>query len=376
MRIVICAKTPWSPSICREHVLARSAAQAGHEVTFLEGPLDVRALRRAPTRAAWLRGARLQARTPQPHLRVVEQATLFPGQLSGAAQWGDSLWLRRSLRRELKGEAAIVVATRPWQWPAVAAVPAARRLYECGDDWGALIPGRAEAFARLNRRIAREADAVVLVSDALAEQFPGARLHVVPNGVDPVLADAPAAAPRARCLVYAGTISERFDAPFMAAVLERLPGWELELYGPCRYAGWGEDPAPELSGLLHQHAGRARWLGAVERAELPSRLDRAQVLVAPHRQAQVRGQNSMKLYDYACRGRPIVATPGALGEPELTAGAGVLEAATPAAFAQAVGRAAAGEGFPGAEPDWIAAHSWAARWRAWCELALADGPPS
>jgi hypothetical protein len=196
---------------------------------------------------------------------------------------------------------------------------------------------------------------------------------VIPNGADDRLLAAPARPARERCLVYTGTLSERVDAPFLGQVLDRLPGWELELYGRCRYAGRGEEPAPELGALLA--GGRARWLGPVERDRLATVLDRGQVLVAAHRQAQVRGQSSMKLYDYAARRRPIVTTPGALGSRAHTQPAGVVEAGTPDAFAAAVRSAASGPGPGPARTDWLHENAWSARWLGWRAAALAE-PPS
>jgi hypothetical protein len=369
--IVICAQSPWAPSIAREHRLARSAAADGEEVVFVEGPRDVRAWATPAGRRAWLAGARQRSSEPWPGVRVIEQSTLVPGQRSSLAQRADAWRLVRALRG-LPAAGRVVVATRPWQWPAVRAVPAERRVYECGDDWPALIPGRAAAIAELERQITGEADAIVLVSDTLAARFGPGRVSVVPNGVDSDLLAAPAAPADGARLVYTGTLSERVDADFLGRVMERLPDWELELYGPCQYAGRGAEPGADLARLLAGHGGRVRWCGAVERAGLPSVLDRGRVLVAAHRAALVRGQDSMKLYDYASRRRPIVSTPGALGPPELVRGAGVVEAATPEAFAEAVRRAGTGAGAAVA-PEWLERHRWSTRWRAWRADVLGEG---
>jgi hypothetical protein len=94
-------------------------------------------------------------------------------------------------------------------------------------------------------------------------------------------------------------------------------------------------------------------------------LDRARVLIAPHRVRFAAGQDSMRLYDYAARGRPIVCTPGALGSPDHIAGAAVLEAETPAEFALAVARAADEPAQAGEHRRaWLAGNSWASRWPA------------
>ena len=69
-------------------------------------------------------------------------------------------------------------------------------------------------------------------------------------------------------MVYAGTLSERFDAPFVSAVLDHLGSWTLELYGECRYAGRGSGPDGELRRLLNEHYGRVIWHGPVGRERL------------------------------------------------------------------------------------------------------------
>jgi glycosyltransferase involved in cell wall biosynthesis len=374
VRLIICSKSAWEPSIRREHAVARSAVADGLPVTFVERPLDARRLRDARTRRDWLAAARGRGREID-GVDVMAQATLVPGHLGALAQTLDALRLARALGRVPRASEAVLVATQPWQWPAVARAPAARRVFDCADDWARLIPGRAAAIDRLTRRIAQEADAVIVVSDALGTSFPGGRLSVVANGVDPGLAATPRQPPpEARRLVYAGTLSERFDAPLLEAVLDRLPGWELELYGQCQYAGRGERPDPELERLLARHAGRVSWRGPVPRDRLVGALDRARVLIAPHRTGMSRGQDSMKLYDYAARGRPIVCTPGALGSSELIADTPVREAAGAEAFARAVEVAseeADGVVVPAA---WLERHGWLRRWAEWRRAALGDAP--
>ena len=370
MMLVICSKSTWHPTIRREHAIAQSAAADGYRVVFLERPLDVRALRSARDRRAWLRGVRGLHAQVAPGIRVVHQSTLVPGHRSPAAQWIDAIRLRGVLSR-IADRGTIVVATQPWHWPAVAAAPAARRVFDGADDWRSLLPHRAAAIDALYRRIAREADAVILVSDAIAPAFGDRAVAVVPNGAREDLLEAPLRPrPADRRMVYAGTLSERFDERFLRAVLDRTPGWSVELFGQCQYRGSRSGPSPELAKLLEGEARRVDWRGPVERAELAGALDRGRVLIAPHRGALTRGQDSMKLYDYAARGRPIICTPGALGTPEHVAGAGVVEAATPDEFAAAVERVGGEDGsLAAARRDWVAQHTWASRWPGWLRAA-------
>jgi hypothetical protein len=269
---------------------------------------------------------------------------------------------------------ATVVATQPWQWPAVKAAGGARHVFDCADDWGSLIPRRRSAFVALHGRIGAEADAVIAVSGDLADEF-GTDVAVVPNGTAPELLDRPLVPrdPAAHKLVYAGTLSERFDATLAGDVLERMPEWSLDLYGPCQYAGRGSEPGPELRELLDRRAGRVTWHGAVGRDGLATAIDEASVAVVMHRASYGRGQDGMKLYDYAARGRPIVMTAG-VPDPTAEAALGVRVAAAPDAFAAAV-KDAAGE--PEALADkrraWAEQQRWQERWTQW-ERAALGGP--
>jgi len=173
----------------------------------------------------------------------------------------------------------------------------------------ALIPGRARRVRKLCEQAAEEADEIVAVSERLQDLFPNRRVTVVRNGVDDQLLQVPRSAPPGtRALVYVGTLSERFDASLTGRVLDRLPGWTLDLYGPCSYARKGDSPDAQLERLLAREDGRARWHGPVQRSALADVLDSADVLLLPSRGGLTRGQDSMKVYDCAARGRPIVAT--------------------------------------------------------------------
>jgi glycosyltransferase involved in cell wall biosynthesis len=375
MTIVICSTSAWLTLVRREHAIAASAARAGHPVVFIEAPLDVRALGAPASGRAWLEGLRMRPREVGPGIRVLPQATLVPGHHSDAAQSIDAQRLRRALAAA-GAWGAVVIATQPWQWPAVSAAPASRRVFDCTDDWRALIPRRADAIDALYRRIAREADAVILASGALVGAFRGGAVSVVRNGVGEALLHTPLSAPPGeRRMLYVGTLSERFDAPFLAAVMALLPSWSVELHGECRYARRGSAPGDELKQLLREHRGRASWHGPVGHAQLAETLDRGRVLIAPHRAALALGQDSMKLYDYAARDRPIVCTPGALGERAHVDPAGVVQADTPASFAAVVASAAERENprLSEARRRWVLAHRWESRWPRWADAALGPG---
>jgi len=369
--LIFCSKSAWNPPVRREHAWATIAAELGHPVTFLEAPLDIRQLRRQGRN--WLVGlGGGRAETVANSLVVRQRSTVVPGHRNGLAAAVDSRLLRSSLVGSTSAlSAASIVCCWPWDWPAVAAVPARRRIFDMADDWGELLPGRRARFAKLYRRIAAEADEIIVVNPALAERFPGREPTVIRNGVTQRMLDAPSAAVSERTLIYVGTFSPRFDAQLLRRVLEILPDWRLDLVGECKYPGLGSAPSRELLRLLDL-SPRVVWHGPLSREQLIGMLDRGAVAVVPNRSEHSLGQDSMKLYDYAARGRPIVSTPwrtglAAIGPPHLAIAASAEE------FAAAILAASAEPAAFGKQRrHWAAGHTWNARWPSWAAATFGD----
>jgi hypothetical protein len=234
-----------------------------------------------------------------------------------------------------------------------------------------LVPARRDEIAEILGRVELEADAVIAGSSALAGLFDRPDVATVRNGTDERLLATPLSEPPAtRSMAYAGTLSERLDTELIGVLLAALPAWRLDLYGECRYAGHRDHPAPELEQLLIQFAGQIAWHGVIHREELASRLDDARVLLLPHRPAGAVRGDSMKLYDYAARGRPIVSTLWA---------ADLRETAPPATyfadgvdeFVEAVTRARYDDsGNAAVRRVWAESQSWASRWDPWSQAVF------
>jgi glycosyltransferase involved in cell wall biosynthesis len=363
--LVFCSKSAWDPPVRREHAWATIAADCGHPVVFLAAPRDVRHLRTGPVRTwvAGLGGGRTE--TVARSLVVKQRSTLAPGHRNAFAGLLDSQLLRLSLARSATALAeASVVCCWPWDWPAVAAVPARRRIFDMADDWGELMPGRRKRFAQLYRRIAAEADEVIVVNPALAERFPDRNPVLIRNGVAQSMIDAPPRRASEHTLVYAGTLTPRFDAPLVGQILELLPEWRLEIVGACMYPGLGTAPDRELRQLLDL-GPRVTWHGPLSREGLIGVLDHGTVAILPHRPEHALGQDSMKLYDYAARGRPMVSTTWSKalatdGPPHISLADSAPEFASAIQAAAAEPPAHAGE-----RRRWAAERTWSGRWPAW-----------
>jgi glycosyl transferase family 1 len=370
--LVIASKSRFDPPIRREHQLARLAAAHGHGVTFVEPPADIRALRSAG-RLGWVKRAVRPEVQPAPAgIQVSARSTLMPAHRHRSLEKLEAWSLRRCLPAAAVTRPT-VVATLPWQWPGLSQLRGYRRVFDVADDWASLLPHRSARIADLYAQAAEEADAITIVSDELRSRFPGRPVHLVRNALDAsLLATKPGELPRAQRLVYVGTLSERFDTDLTGALIDALPGWTLELYGGCAYSRRGDRPSAELGDLLARPDGRVRWHGPVPRAHVAEVIDSADVLLLPNR-ALSRGQDSMKIYDYSARGRPIVATQASVDgisecPPHMRVGS------TPFELAEQV-RETTDEPQQWA-PDriaWAQNQTWESRWPAWADVLFDAG---
>lgn len=365
--LVIASKSAWDPPIRREHHLAKLGVAHGHPVSFIERSVDIRSLARRG-RIAWCQGLRPAPDVSRPgSVNVVARSALLPAHTNRLFEGLDGRVLARAVP-DAGQPRPTVVATLPWHWPAVSRMPGYRHVLDVADDWSRLMPPSARRVRELHARAAAEADAIVVVSESLRPLFPSRQVEVVRNGLDESLLSRPHTAPPAeQRLIYVGTLSERFDCTLTGALLDCLPGWTLDLYGACSYARRGNRPGDDLAVLLGRPDGRVRWHGPLERSRVAKVIDRADVLLLPNHPLG-RGQDSMKVYDYSARGRPIVASDGAVAgisepPPHLRA------ASTAGELAEQV-RAAVDEP-PGCREDrivWARAQTWEARWPQWSHI--------
>jgi glycosyltransferase involved in cell wall biosynthesis len=371
--LVIASKSRWDPPIRREHQLARLAAAHGHDVTFVEPPADVRALR-STGRLAWVKSAvRPAAQSGPGGIQVSARSTLMPAHRHRSLEKLEAWSLRRSLPVASTARPT-VVATLPWQWPGVSQLRGYRRVLDVADDWASLLPQRSARVAELYAQAAEEADAITIVSDALRWRFPGRTVNLVRNALDPsLLATKSGEPPRARRLVYVGTLSERFDSALAGALIDTLPGWTLELYGGCAYSGRSDRPSSELEDLLARRDARVRWHGPVARARVAEVLDSADVLLLPNRDLG-RGQDSMKIYDYSARGRPIVSTVASVDgiserPPHMRIGSTPLELAE-----QVRETTDEPQEWAADRMAWARNQTWESRWPVWAGVLFDAGP--
>jgi hypothetical protein len=82
--LVICSKSPCDPPMRREHALARVAADASHDVVFLERPADIRSAASGPL--AFLASLAGHGRPSVPHPRILAFARRYE-QIAEPFRW-------------------------------------------------------------------------------------------------------------------------------------------------------------------------------------------------------------------------------------------------------------------------------------------------
>ena len=350
-------------------MIAGELVRRGASIDFVQAPADVRRVRSDPANwASHVRRAHFQ--TVAPGIRVTERSTLQPGLRHGIAERVDAGLLGSFLRRS-NWDADLSVFMLPWEWRAARSIPG-RRAFDCTDDWARVL-AHARGLPDQLRRIADEADQVVVVNQALADLFPGRTPVVVPNGTDEALLAAPRTAQRReRHAVYVGSISERFDVDLVRGVLTLLPHWTLTVHGQLVFPLRAQAARERFDALCAEFPGRFRYEGLLPRDRLADVLDAATVGLLPDVASIALGQSSMKTYDYCARGVPVVATAGHLEHssdaPPHTA---VVRGAREMAEAMA---ATADEPVTCAKEriDWAAERTWARRTDAWLDAMGGD----
>ncbi|MCZ2825551.1 MULTISPECIES: hypothetical protein [unclassified Modestobacter] len=366
------AKDPWHPAIRREHMIATELARRGAPIRFVQAPADWRRVRSDP--GNWWRHLPAgRFAEVAPGITVSERSTVLPGLRGPVAERVDAALLGGFLRRS-SWSPALTVFMLPWEWRAARSV-GGRVVFDCTDDWARLLP-QARGLPEQLRRIADEADEVIVVNQVLADLFPGRTPVVVPNGTDAALLEAPRSVERrARHAVYVGSVAERFDVDLVRAVLTLLPEWTLTVHGQLVFPLRASAAAERFLALEQETGGRFRYAGPIARAELPAVLDAAAVALLPDVADRALGQSSMKTYDYCARGVPVVASAGHLEHSSdapphsyVADGAAEMAAAMVAAADEPVSWAAD-------RVQWAAERTWDRRTDAWLDAALGDRLP-
>lgn len=354
------ARGSWHPAIRREQSLSRAAHAAGVTVRFIAPRAD-----QVGSTAARLLHPDGEVRMIG-SITVVERGLELPSHRSDLIGGINTHLIRRVLKPERCG--GTVAIYRPWEWAASRGAP--RRVFDCVDDWPALLPDSAALTRRWLRRITDEADEIIVVTDELADQFPGREVRVVPNAVDDHLLAPPVRpAPGNKRLLFLGSIGHRrLDLTLLDGLLTALPDWSLDLVGPS----FLEDQSPtlaEIRRLEARHEGRLRLLPSIDGSTIVEAVDACDLMVAPFLPGVTSGQSSKKSFDAAARGRAIITSPGvSLGLDAVPPDQRVADGLD--AWIEAVERGPSTAEMMTRTRAWAEANSWSARFDEWSRWAM------
>jgi glycosyltransferase involved in cell wall biosynthesis len=201
----------------------------------------------------------------------------------------------------------IAVTTIPVVADLVGALPVARWVYYCVDDFGAWPGLDQETMRAMESRLVRRSDLVIAASEVLKKRVAamGKDAHLLTHGID---LDHWACAGRSGSItgldglerplvVFWGAIDRRMDCRFLQRLAADLTAGTIVLAGPR------SDPDPAIDGLR-----RCVCLPPLPYESLPLLAKEAAVLVMPYADLPVtRAIQPLKLKEYLATGKPVVA---------------------------------------------------------------------
>jgi GT2 family glycosyltransferase/glycosyltransferase involved in cell wall biosynthesis len=276
----------------------------------------------------------------------------------------------RSLVGMLRLQRPVCLLNLPSWYPVAHAIPGATIIFDCLDHLAGFT-NVAPRVIELEQTLLEEADSVIVTSDFLRSAFGKHRpIEMIRNGVDvsyfsrsPDTVFQPAARP---VIGYYGAIAEWFDLDLVVFCARRHPEWNFVLIGSVESCDITE--ATTLPNI--------RFLGEKPYVELTHYLYAFDVCLIPFKLTDLtRATNPVKIYEYLCAGKPVVAT----DLPELRRlPQDMLHLATsPLAFEKSIARCLLGN-----TPDavkrrqlWAARHSWDTRARKLAHVVARHYPP-
>lgn len=236
---------------------------------------------------------------------VAPRALCWPG--SRLAAHVNKHLLGRQLRKALARQninKPIVWTSLPTAVDVVDQIGARALVYYCGDDFNALAGVDHGPVAKMEERLAQQADLIFAASDVLAARFPASKTILAPHGVDLQLFTTPA--PRAIDLPtgrpiagFYGALADWVDVGMIARAACLLPEWDFVFVGPVQTDVAALEKLPNI-----------RLLGPRAHSELPRYSQHWTVSMLPFRDnAQIQACNPLKLREYMAAGTPMVATP-------------------------------------------------------------------
>ncbi len=220
-----------------------------------------------------------------------------PGQLAELAE------AVREVVATLELRSPVCILQLPSWYPVVQGIPGVTLLFDCLDHLAGF-SGVAPRVVELEQTLIKQADGVIVTSDFLGEIVGRERsFDTIRNGAEiKYFSRRPATIYEAAgnpVIGYYGAIAEWFDMDLIVGCARRHPKWQFILIGAV--SGCDIAEAALLSNI--------EFLGEKPYAELPHYLYAFDVCLIPFRLMDLtRATNPVKVYEYLCAGKPVVAT--------------------------------------------------------------------
>jgi glycosyltransferase involved in cell wall biosynthesis len=305
---------PWDNVWTRQNHFTLRLAKLGAQILYVETPRSL---------AGSFRDRDWRAPFARPHVRAVAEGLdimTLPPVLPGSMR---SEIMAQQVSAQIARAVNVELRQRDWQkyiaWnrvplnvhilPCLQPSPS-HAVYDITDDYGLFVPKFRELTERRERNLLHQVDLVFAASELLVEaRRPyNANIHHIPNGVDfdlfaqvgdqnlkinSAVADMPKPV-----IGYVGLVAEWFDHDILAALSERWPG-QVVVIGPVK--------ASEAA-RANQNKN-VRWLGFVERSNLPGYIQAMDVCIIPFRiYERTATMSPLKMWEYLATGKPIVST--------------------------------------------------------------------
>ena len=176
-------------------------------------------------------------------------------------------------------------------------------IYYCGDDFNALEGVDHSTVNPMERELVRKVDLILVVSDALAQKFPGPKTVMLPHGVDFNLFSTPAPHPgdfpdEGPTAGFYGSLSEWLDVEMLAQTAIAMPSWNFVFVGAVK----------TKIGVLEE-LPNVHFLGPRAHSQLPAYVQHWDVALLPFRHnRQIEACNPLKLREYLASGTAIAST--------------------------------------------------------------------
>lgn len=176
-------------------------------------------------------------------------------------------------------------------------------IYYCGDDFNALDGVDHATVDPMERELTQKVDLILVVSEKLAQKFPGPKTVILPHGVDYGLFSTPADHPgdftnKGPVAGFYGSLSEWLDIEMLTQAATAMPGWTFVFVGAIKTE----------TGALRE-LPNVQFLGPRPHSQLPAYVQNWDVAMLPFQHSrQIEACNPLKLREYLASGTAIAST--------------------------------------------------------------------